>query len=576
MEYTNQISEIKDRLDIVQVVEKYVQLKQTGKNFSGLCPFHKEKTPSFIVSPDLQRYKCFGCNASGDIFNFVQNIENLDFPETLEKLAKLAGIELKKFEVNSKYKTLEDINYIATKYYYKQLSLNPHALKYVLGRGLNKESIKNFGIGYAPRRPQLLRQLKLNKNYTKEELLQSGLFTEKEGVVKEKFYDRIMFPIRSKKGSVIGFTARIMPGNDWGPKYMNTPETPIFHKKYNLFAQYESKQEIRKLDMAIICEGSTDVISAHQYGFKNIVAPLGTSLTTEQLESLSSLTNNVLLFFDSDTAGKEALIRSFKLASSLDMNPYATSSEPYKDIDEMMQKEPSKMEYLISHKSEAFSFILSRVIEGKDLNSLSDINQIKKIIEPLINSVKNENTKLLYLRKYTEITKIDIKNEKNKTRENTVYEPLNRFHGHFLKRDFQTKYLQLILLSNINIKKDFLSDKYFTNPKLKRLYNIILQNKDALSREELYDKFQDDSEIQSILENLIFQIEDFPSSKDEILVEIQQLEKNIKIDYYTKLQKNISVKIAMNEEVGEGKTESILLDKLQRITKILNKIKNEK
>ncbi len=132
------------------------------------------------------------------------------------------------------------------------------------------------------------------------------------------------------------------------------------------------------------------------------------------------------------------------------------------------------------------------------------------------------------------------------------------------------------MLSNINIKKDFLSDKYFTNPKLKRLYNIILQNKDALSREELYDKFQDDNEIQSILENLIFKIEDFPSSKDEMLAEIQQLEKNIKIDYYTKLQKNISVKIAMNEEVGEGKTESILLDKLQRITKILNKIKNEK
>ena len=191
---SNQIEEIKSRLDIVQVIEKYVPLKQAGKNYSGLCPFHHEKTPSFIVSPDIQRYECFGCGESGDMFNFIQKIENLDFPETLQKLAKDAGVELKQFQSNPKYSRLEDINYLATKYYYNQLKSNKAALDYLLGRGFSKASIQQFGIGYAPRYPKLLEYIGKNKFKT-QEWVDSGLFVVKEGKIKEKFYDRIMFQI---------------------------------------------------------------------------------------------------------------------------------------------------------------------------------------------------------------------------------------------------------------------------------------------------------------------------------------------------------------------------------------------
>ena len=231
MDQNNQIEEIKNRLDIVQVVGKYVQLKQAGKNFSGLCPFHKEKTPSFIVSPDIQRYKCFGCGETGDIFNFVQKIENIDFVEALEKLAKEAGVDLKRFEKDSKYKRLEDINYLSTKYFYNQLKASTIAMKYVKERGFSDESIKNFGIGYTPKYPKLLDYIQKNTKYSKQELLQSGLFVEKEGKIREKFRDRIMFPIRSSNGKVIAFSGRVLLGNDCGPKYMNSPETPLFHKK---------------------------------------------------------------------------------------------------------------------------------------------------------------------------------------------------------------------------------------------------------------------------------------------------------------------------------------------------------
>jgi len=290
----DQIEEIKSKLDIVDIVGKYVQLKNAGKNYSGRCPFHVEKTPSFIVSPELQRYKCFGCGESGDVFNFVQKIENIDFVETLEKLAKEAGVTLVKQKTNTVYQRLEEINKKAAIYFFKQLKdkKNTLALEYIHSRGITDESIQKFGIGYAAGGFGLLEYIQSKEKYSKTELLQSGLFVEREGKLRGKFFKRIMFPIRSSSGKVIAFTGRVLPGNDYGPKYMNSPETPIYHKSDNLYGQYESRQKARKEDFIILCEGTTDVISAHQIGIENIVAPLGTALTKEQLEKVSKLTKN--------------------------------------------------------------------------------------------------------------------------------------------------------------------------------------------------------------------------------------------------------------------------------------------
>lgn len=573
MNDNNQIAEIKDRLDIVQVIEKYVHLKQTGKNFVGICPFHKEKTPSFIVSPDIQRYKCFGCNSSGDIFNFIQNIENLDFPETLEKLANMAGVELRKFKVNTRYQNLEEINYIATKYYFNQLKKNKKALDYVKGRGFTDESIKLFGIGYAPAFSNKLFIKKLLSTFSRKDLADSGIFTMKNSILKEKFRDRIMFPIRSKRGTVIGFTGRIMPDNKWGPKYLNTPETLIFHKKDNLFAQYESRQEIRKLDMAIICEGSTDVISAHQNGYKNIVAPLGTSLTIEQLENLSNLTNNILFFFDSDEAGQMALIRGFKLASSLGMNPYATNSKPFKDIDEMMQKNPKKMQELLDNKVEAFSYILAEVIKDKDLNKLEDINKVKKIIEPILESVKDENTKALYMRKYYNITKIQLPTSTTKSSTKSKEKKSIDKSSTVEKNSLYTQYFQLLFLLDELKESYLLPEKFLKSTDFEKIYEIVLENFPKIDKEYLYLQFENDPVMQNIVEQLIFKMTDRIRSEKYLEEEIKKIQKNIKIKYYTERQKNITVKIAMNEEMKENQLP--LLKKLDRISKILKKLKND-
>lgn len=571
MQEGNQIEEIKERIDIVQLIEKYVKLKQTGKNFSGLCPFHKEKTPSFIVSPDIQRYKCFGCGRSGDIFNFVQDIENIDFVEALEKLAKTAGVELKKSSPNTKFKEIKEVNYIATKYYYNQLLKSPIALSYVLKRGINKEYIKKFALGYAPKYPKLISEIKKSGNYSKKVLLESGLFIEKDGILKEKFFDRIMFPIRSKRGDVIAFTARQNAGNEYGPKYMNSPETPIFHKSYNLFGQYESRQEIRKQDLVIICEGSTDVISAHQVGIKNIVAPLGTSLTSQQLESLIPLTKNILLFFDSDSAGKAAIVRGFELASKLEMNPFAASPSPYKDIDELIQNEPSKISEVINNKVEAFSFILADTIKDRDLNKLEDIDKIKKTILPILNFVKDINTKSLYIKKLEEITGITYGNTEEKSNMKLSSPTKNQINP--LIESTETRYLQLLLFAENRKEEYFLDEKYISDKVQQEIFSFITLNK-TLTKSELFEKINTNTEAQKVLEDMIFNANKLPQ-ESELENELFYLQRLLKVKYYKQIQKNLVSKIAMSDEIEDEEEKSKALKQLQKVAKILQKLKNE-
>jgi len=572
MDESNQIAEIKDRIDIVQIIEKYVRLKQTGKNYVGLCPFHKEKTPSFIVSPDIQRYKCFGCGKSGDIFNFVQEIENIDFVEALERLAKVAGVELKKVKVNTKYKEIKEINHIATKYYYNALLRDKKAMEYVKGRGMNDESIKQFALGYAPKYPKLLERIKSSGSFSKKALEDSGLFVVKNGQLRDKFFDRIMFPIRSRRGEVIGFTARQNAGNEYGPKYMNSPETPVFHKSYNLFAQYESRQEIRKQDLAIICEGSTDVIAAHQHGVKNIVAPLGTSITKEQLESLSRITKNVLFFFDSDEAGQAALNRGFVIASELNMNPYATVSTPYKDIDELLQKEPEKFEKLIKNKKEAFSYILSNAIEGKNLNKLEDLEKVKKAIFPLLNAVKDKNTKALYARKLKEVTKIEYGTKKGEENITEVKEPQKKREKR--KQNLALHYLQLLLLTEE--KKDYLIDeRFFTDEKIRQIYNQIKEIHTLKEKEKWYKENDENEDIREILDDMVFNTLNLPENKEEREKDLIFTIKKIKVEYYQARQKELSTKIAMSEELENEEEYQKALEELQKISKLRNKVENE-
>lgn len=558
----DQIEEIKNRLDIVDVVGKYVQLKQAGKNFSGKCPFHLEKTPSFIVSPELQRYKCFGCGENGDIFNFVQKIENIDFPETLEKLAKEAGVELKKIKSNTQYQRLEEINKRAAIFFFRQIKDSKYAsvLKYIHGRGINDESIQSFGIGYSPGGTGLLNYIQKDNKYSKEELLLSGLFVEKEGKLRDKFYKRVMFPIRSSSGKVIAFTGRILPNNDFGPKYMNSPETPIYHKKENVYGQYESRQEIRKLDFVIMCEGTTDVISAHQLGIKNIVAPLGTALTSEQLLKLSKLTKNILFLFDNDTAGQQALEKAFILSQPLELNTYANNTEPYKDVDEMIKEDPKGFKLLAKKRVDAYTYMLTQYIKEKDLNNFEDYQRTVSWMERILSTVKNSSLFSFYVKSGVKITKFEPK----KLSLNKALSSKKLHYGKSTpqKRNKEAIFLQLILFQEkIQLGKN-IDLKFFQNVKLQNVLEFVKQNPNC-SREEVIRKFDEDAEIKAILEDSIFSFSQEESSNEEIY----NIYDNIVKDYFIKKEREYSIKIASAESTGRNKESQKLLEEFQELTK---------
>ncbi|MDX9738773.1 MAG: DNA primase [Candidatus Dojkabacteria bacterium] len=563
----DQIEEIKSRLDVVDVVGRYVQLKQAGKNFSGLCPFHSEKTPSFIVSPELQRYKCFGCGASGDIFNFVQNLENIDFPETLEKLAKEAGVELKKRVENSRYTRVEEINKRAAIFFYKALkdTSNSSALKYVKERGITEESIKTFGIGFAPRGMELLNFIQKDKKYSKEELINSGLFVEKEGKIRGKFFMRVMFPIRSSSGKVIAFTGRVLPGNEFGPKYMNSPETPIYHKKENLYGQYESRQEIRKNNLVIMCEGTTDVISAHQIGIKNIVAPLGTAITKEQIEKISKLTKDILFLFDSDSAGQQALERGFLIAQELGLSTFAATTAPYKDIDDLIIKDPKRFKTLIEKRLDTFTYLLTEFVKNKNLSKLDDY---KKTVIWIQNMIKNEKSPTIlnfYVESVYKICKIKLDGKKGSLANNFTQISKNVVTKRSPSRELA--YLQYLLyLSDIQIPKDH-DLKYFENPDIKEVLEYI-KKRENVTRSMLIKHFEN-STVKKLIENSIFSFAENESTSKEL----EDIYRNLVKDYFTRKEIDFNVKISIAEAKGDLKESEKLLKEYQNLSK--EKTKNE-
>lgn len=309
------LEDLKSRIDIVDVVSEYIELKRAGQNFKGLCPFHTEKTPSFMVNPDKQRFHCFGCNVGGDAINFVMKYENLSFQETVRLLAKKAGMDLRSYRLGSAEPGLKgkliEIQKAASGVFVENLGRSKKASSYLAGRGLYGETIQTFLIGYAVREWHHLSNYLKGKGFQPEFIAKSGLVSTGEKGSYDTFRDRIMFPIRDVSGDVIAFGGRVMDGSQ--PKYLNSPESVIFKKGETLYGLDLAKDAIRKKGYAVIVEGYLDVIVSHQYGFSNTVAPLGTALTPGHLLKLKRFTKKAVLVFDGDEAGKSAARRSIPL-----------------------------------------------------------------------------------------------------------------------------------------------------------------------------------------------------------------------------------------------------------------------
>ncbi|MEG2521771.1 MAG: DNA primase [Anaerovoracaceae bacterium] len=369
----NVIDEIKSRCDIVEVIGSVVSLKKAGSNYKGCCPFHNEKTPSFVVSPNKQIFTCFGCNATGDVIEFVKRYYNLEFNEALEKLGSQCGVDVQQGYNNSQNKSqLYEMNRDAATFFYKGLraTQNP-GLDYVIKRGLSKETLHTFGIGYAdPSWDSLYKHLK-SKGYKEDKMVEMGLISHSKGKYFDRFRNRVIFPIQNTAGKVIGFGGRAL-GDDT-PKYLNSQETPVFHKKNNLYGLNATKNQIQNKDKAIVVEGYMDVVSLYQGGVTNVAASLGTALTEEQGKLLKRYTKNIVLAYDADNAGVTAAIRGSEILYKLGLVVKILTVTDGKDPDDFIKaKGKLAFEDLVNKALDYPEFRIFKIASKYDLQITSE------------------------------------------------------------------------------------------------------------------------------------------------------------------------------------------------------------
>ncbi len=389
----NFINDLIDRLDIVDVVERYVTLKKTGKNYSGLCPFHDEKTPSFSVSPDKQFFHCFGCQESGTALTFVMKFERLEFVETVEMLAQQLGLEVPRERGLGPEKKVDtglyDVLASTERFYRQSLKGADHAVEYLKQRGLTGEIARDFGIGYAPEGWQNLMQGLDGAN--EEKLIEAGLVIRNEnGRTYDRFRDRVMFPIRDTRGRVIGFGGRKLAGVD-GPKYLNSPETPVFHKGNELYGLYEARKALRSIDKLIVVEGYMDVVALAQFGIANTVATLGTATGTGHFQKLYRYTDEIVCCFDGDSAGRQAAWKALDNAL-----PALNEKRQLKfiflddgeDPDSLIRVQGGQhFQGMVEHALGALEFLLQRLTSGLDLDSLDGRARFAGLAAPYVERI---------------------------------------------------------------------------------------------------------------------------------------------------------------------------------------------
>jgi len=429
------IDDIKDRLDIVDVVSDYVTLHKSGRNFKALCPFHNEKTPSFFVFPERQTWHCFGsCGTGGDMFSFVMKKEGIDFGEALKNLADRAGVKLvskQREEAKEKaFERLYSINEDAARYYHNLLvdgKAGHTAMSYLEGRGISRKTISDFELGYSPDGwDDLIGHLE-GRGYKSAEMLKAGVVREKEGGgLRDLFRNRLMIPIRNIEGRAVGFGARTLDGTD--PKYLNSPQTAVFDKSGLLYGLDRAKDTIKEKDQAIIVEGYMDVLTAHQNGITNVIAPMGTSLTERQVGIIKRLTKNIALALDADAAGEQATLRGisevrrglsepvdrrnrrwmesdFKLQGSLKVILMPQGKDP----DDVIKGSVDEWEELVEQASPVMDYIFHAAASKLDLGTAEGKSAAVERLLPVIMEISGGVERDHYIKRLSKLIEVEEK-----------------------------------------------------------------------------------------------------------------------------------------------------------------------
>lgn len=406
------VDEIKSRLDIVDIVQEYVPLKVAGVNMKGLCPFHREKTPSFTVHKGKQMWHCFGCQTGGDMFTFIEKIENVEFPEALEILAKKANVELRKEDprIRSERQRIKELLFAAAQWGMSVLreQKGAEALRYLKEkRQLSDETIDEWQVGFAPEAWEELVQFLRTKGYRDQEMVAAGVaLPGREGRgVYDRFRDRVMFPIRDAHGTIVGFTGRqLHEDKEAGGKYVNTPETPLYHKGSTLFGFDKARQAIREQGYALLVEGQMDVISLWQAGFTHAVAVSGTALTADQLRLLKRATETLVLCFDADPGGTSASSRGIDLAwaEGFSVRIVTLPEGEAKDPDELVRKDREAFARALKESKPILEYLFSRARAAHPGRTIEEKKAVAKAILPALARLADTIERDHYLKKLSE------------------------------------------------------------------------------------------------------------------------------------------------------------------------------
>jgi len=406
----NDLEEIKNRLNIVDVLGEYIRLEKAGSNYRALCPFHNEKTPSFSVNEEKQFWHCFGCQKHGDIFSFVMEMEGLEFREALKTLAEKAGVKLQGYspqKTQEKNRTLEILE-LATKWYEYQLWNGPGKIKilgYLRERGLKDETIREFRLGYAPKGWRNILTFLIKRGFKVNEIFKTGILVKKENKADyyDRFRERIMFPIADYSGRVVGYSARVAPGGDESQaKYVNTPETEVYHKSKILYGIDKAKGEVRQKNSVLLVEGNMDVIAASQAGIKNVMAVSGTALTEDQIKIIKRYTPNIKMFFDMDSAGESATKKSIKMGLANEMSISVVTLPSGKDAADLARENPEALVKSVEESLPAMEYFYKKTFSNFDKSKPEDKKKISEIILDMISNIGSAIEKSHWIKKLGE------------------------------------------------------------------------------------------------------------------------------------------------------------------------------
>ncbi|MDP3940733.1 MAG: DNA primase [bacterium] len=401
------VAQVRERTDIIALLQEYIPLKKAGRNFKSNCPFHNETTPSFMVSPERGMWHCFGCGKGGDAYTFLMEYEHMEFPEALRFLAKRAGITLQEgprsSALTSRKEKIYELNRYASSFYHYILTSHQagsKALAYLTERKVNKGALETFRIGYSPASGRsLVNYLLKKKDCSEEDIFDSGLGTRRNGRLVDFFSDRLMFPLVDHRDNVVGFSGRILTSSSHGPKYINTKDTPVYHKGEQFFGINIAKEHMRKHDQAILVEGEFDVLSCFQEGIDNVIAIKGTALTEAQVRLLNRYVKKVTIAFDDDSAGQDALVRSLALLEETDMTATVLKIPGGKDPDEAIKNDPFAFKQSLKNDVAVYDYLLEKKVASLDMNQVSSKKELGDFFLPLFANIRNEIIKEHYLKR---------------------------------------------------------------------------------------------------------------------------------------------------------------------------------